>query len=261
MSPAPVSITTKDRILTIRLERPEKKNALTRAMYTAMAAALSEAEQDPGIYVVLFEAADGAFTAGNDLKDFLESPPQDLTAPVYRFILALARTTLPMVAAVNGMAIGIGTTLLLHCDFVYAVPEARFHLPFINLGLLPECGSSLLLPRLVGYGKAAQLLMLGEPFDAKAALGMGLVTRVCGTNELRETALKTAYQLAGKPHLALRKTKKLLRAPLPDLEQCIQSEILEFSECLQLDDCKEALAAFLEKRKPVFAQTTQPVKA
>ena len=165
-----VIIERADRVLRVRLNRPEKKNALTEAMYAAMANAIEAAEHDDSLRVLLFTGTEGCFTAGNDLGDFLERPPHGKTAPVFRFVTALARSTLPMIAAVDGVAIGVGTTLLLHCDYVLATPGARFHMPFVDLGLVPEAGSTYLLPRLLGHAKAAELLLLTRPFHSHGCL-------------------------------------------------------------------------------------------
>jgi len=257
-------------ILRLRLNRPDKKNALTRDMYTALADAIFNAENDPDIRVILFEGSygcvtgsvTGCFTAGNDLKDFQEQPPRDKSAPVYRFITALAQTTVPMVAAVDGVAVGIGVTLLLHCDIILASERARFQLPFVNLGLLPEAGSTYLLPKLVGQTRASELLMTGRRFDVEEALDLGIVTRIVPTNSVNPDApegstlesevLRVTQELAAKPPQALRATKRLLKHDRDHVENRIQWEILEFSERLDSAECREALSAFQEKRKAVF---------
>jgi len=254
-------------ILHLRMNRVAKKNALTRGMYTMMADAIFLAENDPDIRVILFSGAPGCFTAGNDLKDFQEQPPRDKAAPVYRFITALAQSTLPMVAAVDGIAVGIGLTLLLHCDIILASERARFQLPFVNLGLLPEAGSTYLLPKLVGQTRASELLMTGRRFEVQEAFDLGIVSRVIPSevaNEessdcvspkdsaLEREVQRVAEELAAKPPQALRATKRLLKHDRDQVENRIQWEILEFSERLDSAECKEALAAFQEKRKPVF---------
>lgn len=241
-------------VLRLRMNRADKKNALTRDMYSAMAYAIETAEHDPEVRVILFEGTAGCFCAGNDLKDFQEQPPRDKAAPVYRFITALARSTVPMVAAVDGVAVGIGTTMLLHCDLVYATDRTRFQLPFVNLGLLPEAGSTYLLPKLVGAARAAELLMTGRPFKTQEALELGIINGICAPEELTDQALQSAREFAEKPPQSLRKIKKLLKSDSGKVEDRIQWEILEFSEQLDSAECKEALQAFQEKRKPDFTK-------
>lgn len=237
-------------VLQIRIQRPEKKNALTEQMYQAMADALHEAERSKEVRVVLFTGVKGAYTAGNDLEDFLHNPPESERAAVFQVILALARATVPLVAAVDGLAVGIGTTMLLHCDFVYASPAAKFILPFTNLGLVPEAGSSLLLPRLVGHRRAAELLMLGQPFDAEKAVDLGIANEVVPSDGLLTRAMETAGRLAAKPRSALRQTKALLRKDEEPLEKRITDERHRFGELLQSSAAKEIFLAFLEKRQP-----------
>lgn len=241
-------------VLSIRLQRPEKKNALTADMYAALADAIGQAGVDPAVRVVLVGGVEGIFTAGNDLEDFLRHPPRDEQAPVHRFISALAATDLPLVAAVDGAAVGIGTTLLLHCDQVFASDRARFSLPFVNLGLVPEAGSSLLLAQACGYRKAAELLMLGEPFGAADALEYGIVSRVLPAAELDDAALAAARKLAAKPRGALRATKRLLRRPAEPLADRLHAEARVFGQCLESPEAREAFSAFLEKRQPDFSQ-------
>ena len=241
-------------ILTLTIARPEKKNALTVAMYAALADAITAANNDKAVRVILITGSEDSFTAGNDLSDFLENPPVDASSPVFRFMHAIAGAQKPVVAAVNGLAIGIGTTMLLHCDFVYAVEDARFQLPFVNLGLVPELASSLILPALAGRAKAAELLMLGNPFDTATALDIGLVNKSCAPGELLSTATATAQTLAAKPPAALRKTKALLNADLDAVTARINSEAKLFGEQLTSAEVKEAIAAFFEKRAPDFSK-------
>lgn len=243
-----------DGILRLTIFRPEKKNALTVAMYAALAEAINNANGDKAVRVILITGSEDSFTAGNDLKDFLENPPTDPSSPVFQFMYAIAGAQKPVVAAVNGLAIGIGTTMLLHCDFVYAVDNARFQLPFVNLGLVPELGSSLVLPALAGRVKAAELLMLGDMFDAKTATDIGLVNAVCTANDLDSLATATARTLAAKPPAALRKTKALLNADKATVTERIDAEARMFGEQLASDEVKEAIAAFFEKRKPDFSK-------
>ncbi len=241
-------------ILKLTISRPEKKNALTVAMYAALAEAINGANSDKEVRVILITGCEDSFTAGNDLKDFLENPPTDPSSPVFQFMYAIAGAQKPVVAAVNGLAIGIGTTMLLHCDFVYAVDTARFQLPFVNLGLVPELGSSLVLPALAGRAKAAELLMLGDMFDAGTAADIGLVNAVCSANDLDSMAQTTAETLAAKPPAALRKTKALLNADKAAVIEQIDAEAKMFGEQLASDEVKEAIAAFFEKRKPDFSK-------
>lgn len=240
----------------IALNRAQKKNALTASMYGAAAEALAKAAANPGIRVVVIVGEGGAFCAGNDLSDFAHTPPEGENAPVFRFMREIAYFRKPLVAAVQGAAVGIGTTLLLHCDLVYAARDARFSLPFANLGLVPEAASSFLLPRLVGLQRASALLFLGEPFDADAAHAMGLVNTVVEASALRATALAAARKLADKPPAALLAAKQLLRAPWQaDIARAMRDEARVFGERLRSPEAKEAFAAFFEKRPPDFSKT------
>ena len=241
-------------ILTVRLNRPAKKNALTAEMYSALAEALARAGRDEEVRVLLLAGSEGVFTAGNDLEDFLRNPPQGAEAPVFRFIAGLVETDVPLVAAVDGAAVGIGTTLLLHCDCAVASDRSQFSLPFINLALVPEAGSSMLLVEACGYKKAAELLMMGEPFSAGQALDCGIVSRVCAAGEVLEEARKMAALLAAKPRGALRSTKRLLRRAKEPLADRARAEAVLFSECLASPAAKEAFTAFLEKRAPDFSR-------
>jgi enoyl-CoA hydratase/carnithine racemase len=244
-----------DRILRIEINRPQKKNALTVAMYAAMADALEAAEADPAVRVVLIHGKPDMFTAGNDLVDFDNSPQREGTPPVFRFLNAISSAAKPLVAAVTGPAIGIGTTMLLHCDLVYAGESARFNLPFVNLGLCPEAASSYLLPRMLGHQRAAALLLLGEPFTAAAARELGIVTEVLPDNQVIERARGQAAVLAQKPPASLRATKQLIKAEQgPLVKQAMQVEREQFSKLLVAPEAKEAFKAFFEKRKPDFSK-------
>src|SRR5579871_5106721 len=201
-----IVVSIEDRILTLRLDRPEKKNALTRGMYLGMIEALKQADADPNVRVVLITGTEVCFTAGNDLVDFANATPGE-TSPAIAYLQALAATQKPVIAAVGGVAVGIGTTMLLHCDLVYAASDARFQLPFVNLGLCPEAGSSVLLPELMGHRCAAELLFFGEPFNAETARVFGIVNAVLPGSELLPTAMAKAQLLAEKPPSALRITK------------------------------------------------------
>ena len=234
--------------------RPDKRNAITVAMYAAMAEALEAAEANPAVRVVLFRGSGGAFTAGNDLKDFLAQPPDAPDRPVFRFLRALAGARKVLVAAVEGPAIGIGTTMLLHCDFVLSAADARFQLPFVNLGLVPEAASSLLLPRLAGYQRAAELLLLGDPFDAATAQRIGLVGRVLPASDLLAAARDLAGRLAAKAPEALRAAKALLKSGSTSVTERIAEEAAVFARQLHSPELKEAVAAFFDKRPPDFTR-------
>jgi enoyl-CoA hydratase/carnithine racemase len=233
----------------IRMARPEKKNALTPAMYDAMAQAIASAEDDLTVGAIVLASQGPTFTAGNDLGDFLLEPPAGYDSPVFRFLRALARATVPIVAAVPGAAIGIGTTMLLHCDFIYATPQARFHLPFIDLGVVPEAASSLLLPRLMGHARAAEMLLLGRPLNVEAALAAGLVSAVVDAGELEAVAAETANALASKPRLALRESKKLLRADVREIEARMSVEGEVFARLVTSPEARAAFTAFFARRQ------------
>ncbi len=237
-------------ICTVRIDRPTKRNALTADMYRAITAAFLAAETDPAVRVVVVCGSAGHFSAGNDLQDFLVAPDPNEPRPAHALLRALSTATVPVVAAVDGVAVGIGTTLLLHCDFVFATPQARFSLPFVNLGLCPEAGSSLLLPRLAGYQRAAAMLLLGEPFDADKAREIGLVTAICPASELAERALETARQVAARPRTAVRATKALMKRAEEPVASRIEIEIARFNALLETPAAREIMAAFLEKRIP-----------
>lgn len=243
----------RDKVATLAFNRPDKKNAITAAMYQAMADALRQASEDPAIRVILITGDGGAFTAGNDLADFLQSPPQGEGSPVAQFMTALRIATKPVIAAVPGLAIGIGTTLLMHCDLVYAAQPAKFAMPFTQLGLCPEFAASVLLPRVAGYQRAAEKLLLGEAFDAAEAERMGLVNRVLPVDELMPFAYQQAAKLAALPAESLRITKQLMRADLQTpIAAAMLTELQHFTRMLSEPAAKEAFSAFLEKRKPVF---------
>lgn len=247
-----VAVTRQGAVLVLRLERPEKKNALTTAMYAALADALASAAADDTVRVVLVTGSGDAFTSGNDLHDFVANPPTGADSPVFRFLTALAGFPKPIVAAVNGLAIGIGTTLLLHCDLAVAEESARFQLPFINLGLVPEAASSLLLPQLVGHRVAAELLLLGAPFDARRAATLGIVNKVAEQGGALREAMAWATQLAEKAPTALALSKRLLLAPDRGVAARMQEEATHFMAQLAGPEFAEAIAAFREKRAPRF---------
>jgi enoyl-CoA hydratase/carnithine racemase len=244
---------TADRIARIELARPDKKNALTAEMYAQLTAALDAAGKDPQVRVVLLRGSADCFTAGNDISDFLKRKPGE--SPVFGLFQVLPSLEKPVVAAVGGPAVGIGTTLLLHCDFIIAAEDARFQLPFVPLGIVPEFGSTLLLPRLAGYQRAAKLLLLGQPFTAREALDAGIVTEVVSKEELLEKAERTASMLATLPPESLKLTKRLMKqAQAPEVQARIAEEGRLFVERLASPEAKEAMSAFLEKRKPDFSR-------
>jgi enoyl-CoA hydratase/carnithine racemase len=246
---------TKGSILRVTVNLPEKKNAMTSAMYIALADALNEAAKDDEIRVVIWDAAGDSFSAGNDVQDFLQNPPKEGESPQATLGNALLNLDKPVIAAVKGAAVGGGTTLLTHCDFVYAGESAKFQLPFVNLGLVPEFGSSWSLAARSGYLRAAELFMLGQPFKAELAAEIGLVTRVVPDSELSATAKETAEKLAAKPIGALRATKKLLkRSSRQQVEEAIQAEVEEFSARVRSAEVREVFTAFLEKRAPDFTK-------
>ncbi len=243
-------------VLTVRFARTDKRNAITADMYSALTEAVEGAERDHSVRAVVFLGSGGHFTAGNDIADFLERPPLEPTAPVFGFLEALARASVPMVAGVEGNAVGIGTTMLLHCDIVLITTDARMRLPFVDLGLVPEAASSLLLPRLVGHARAAELLMLAETFDGARAVELGIANRIVGASELEAEAMSVAARIAEKPPRAMRETRRLMRADRDLLEATIRREAELFGELLRSPEAREAFSAFLEKRKPDFSRTT-----
>jgi enoyl-CoA hydratase/carnithine racemase len=246
---------TRDRVLRIEIARTDKKNALTQDMYRAMSRALAAADADAQVRAILIHGTRDCFTAGNDLKDFLERPPHAGPAASFDFISGLPKVIKPLVAAVGGPAVGVGTTMLLHCDLVYAAPNARFQMPFVPLGLVPEAASSLLLPMIAGYQRAAELLLLGQPFSAEKALAAGFVTEIVPEEKLLEHARRAAAALAALPPASVRLTKQLMKRPLG---QAIASQMEEegriFAERLGAGEAKEAMTAFFEKRKPDFSR-------
>jgi enoyl-CoA hydratase/carnithine racemase len=244
----------------IQINRPDKKNALTLAMYDAMTEALLAAEADPAVHAILFAGADTCFTAGNDLGDFLDNPPSGEDSPVFRFLKTLIAAQKPVLAAVHGVAVGIGTTMLLHCDLAWAGPSARFQVPFVNLGLTPEAASSLILPQLMGHRRAAELLLLGETFDAETALAVGLVNGLRADSELDAYVLHKAQALAAKPPTAVRLSKQLMkRWPADAVRQAMSAEGEIFISRLSSPEAREAMTAFFERRQPNFSRVVDDV--
>jgi len=251
----PILIARENGVLTITINRPERKNALTPAMYAAMNDALASAHEDRSVRVVLFRGVAGIFTAGNDIEDFLKTPPSSGDSPVMRFLDAIASAQKPLVAAVSGAAIGVGTTMLLHCDLVYADDTARFAMPFTQLGLCPEAASSLLLPRIAGYQGAAEKLLLGETFDAAEAHRIGFVNRVLPAVEFEAFVAAQVAKLVALPAGSLRVTKGLMkRASEAEVKARIAEESGHFRTLLVAPEAREAFTAFLQKRKPDFRQ-------
>lgn len=246
---------TRNRVLRIELHRPEKRNAITVAMYEAMAAALQRAADDPAVRVVLIHGQPDGFTSGNDIFDFLDRPPRGVDSPVFRFLTLISQSAKPVVAAVTGAAVGIGTTMLLHCDYVVAGESARLSAPFVDLGLCPEGGSSLLLPLAVGYLRAAELLLCGEALGAVQAREWGLVNRVVADEEAVPQARARAEALAVKPPTALRSSKSLLKRQLAAwVLNALAEESADFAKLLGGAEAKEALSAFVEKRRADFSR-------
>ncbi len=240
-------------ILFIEMNRPEKKNALTTDMYQAMADCLHEGDSNDDVRCFVISGTPGCFTSGNDVQDFLKNPPSSESSPVIAFLQALVHTQKPIVAAVSGLAVGIGTTMLLHCDLVFADKEARFQMPFVNLGLCPEAASSLILGQMVGHQKAAELLLLGEMFDVHHAAEFGFVNQVAECAYVK--ASEIAHTLAQKPPNALKISKQLLKADrTPQVVKAMQRENKAFMQLLVGAEAKEAFTAFVEKRQPDWSR-------
>jgi enoyl-CoA hydratase/carnithine racemase len=253
---------TFNKVLTIEIARPEKKNALTQAMYSAMADALTSANTDAGVRAVLITGQPGVFTSGNDIEDFMQQPPAIVEAgeaaqmpPVTRFMHALLDCEKPVVAAVTGAAVGIGSTMLLHCDLVYVSDEARLAMPFVSLGLVPEYASSLLLPALLGHVKATEKLMLGEPFSGSDAVDCGIANAVLPASEVVNHARRMAERFNNLPPQAVRETKRLMREPQKArIHEVMAAEAALFGARLRSPEAMEAFQAFFQKRKPDFSQ-------
>ncbi|MBA2721936.1 MAG: enoyl-CoA hydratase [Methylibium sp.] len=242
-------------VLTLTFNRLDKKNSITAAMYAALAEALATAKDDAEVRAVVFQGHELIFSAGNDLGDFISNPPAGADSPVWRFLHGISSFPKPVVAAVCGAAVGIGTTLLLHCDLVYAGDNAKFSLPFVNLGLCPEAASSLLLPRLIGHPRAAEALLLGEPFGAEQALEWGLVNRILPPGEANGFAQAQARKLADKPLTSLIETKRFMKTGQAEV---VSARMVEegalFARLLGEPAAREAFTAFMAKRKPDFSK-------
>jgi enoyl-CoA hydratase/carnithine racemase len=249
-----IKTSTLNGVMTIELARPEKKNAITLAMYEAMTAALRDASANDSVVAVLLTGQRDLFTAGNDLEDFLQRPPTDTaSSPIAHFLYTLLDFEKPVVAAVTGLAVGIGVTMLLHCDLVYVSTDARLSMPFVSLGLVPEFGSSLLVPRLMGRAKAAEKLLLCEPFTGGDAVSLGIATAALPAAEVLAQAQLAAERFNDLPAGAVRETKRLLRADIKEnVARAMHAEAAAFLERLRSPEAKEAFTAFLQKRKPIF---------
>ena len=250
-----ILIDTAAGVMTLTINRLNKKNSLTQAMYGAMADALNQAAADAAVRAVVLQGHETIFSAGNDIGDFLNGPTSTLESPVYRFLQGIAQFPKPLVAAVCGPAVGVGTTMLFHCDLVYAGDNAAFSMPFVNLGLCPEAASSLLVPQMMGYHRAAEALLLGEPFMAEAAMEVGLVNRVVPPTEANAVAQAQARKLAAKPLSSLVETKRFMKKGQTSL---VLSQMAEegasFGRMLREPAAREAFTAFMEKRKPDFSK-------
>lgn len=242
-------------VMTITFNRVDKKNSITADMYGAMADALQAAATDAAVRVVVFQGHETIFSAGNDIGDFLNKPPAGKDSPVFRFLHGIAAFPKPLIAAVCGPAVGVGTTMLFHCDLVYAGDNAAFSMPFVNLGLCPEAASSLLVPQMLGYHRAAEALLMGEPFMAEAALEVGLVNRVLPPTEANNYAQAQARKLAAKPISSLVETKRLMKKGQATLvAQQMAEEGASFARMLGEPAAREAFTAFMERRKPDFSK-------
>jgi len=236
-------------VMRIQIDRPDKRNALSREMYTALTQALSRADNDDHVFALLLTGNTECFCSGNDLADFLNQPEVDAESPMLKFVDTLPFVKKPIVAAVNGVAIGVGMTMLLHCDLVFAGENAQFQMPFVNLGLVPEAGSTLLLPELIGYQKASELFLLGEVFGSERAYEFGFVNRVCADDTTLQIALGAAKRLAAQPATAVCMTKALMKGSRTDLlKSRIKEETRFFVSRLNSTETKEAFRSFMEKR-------------
>jgi enoyl-CoA hydratase/carnithine racemase len=259
-----IEIKVGDGVQVIRFLRADKKNAFTGPMYSAMSEALDAAEKNDAIAVTVFIGSGGVFSAGNDINDFLRRAAASasgagngIPAPSLDFIRRLPKVTKPMIAAVDGLAIGVGTTMLLHCDLVYASPTASLRTPFLDLGLIQEAGSTVTAPARMGYPRAFEMICLGEPFSAERALQAGLINAIVPADQLEATAMKSAKRLAGKPREALMTSRRLLRGNSEQISAAIEEEARNYAKLMASPEAREAFTAFLEKRPPDFARARQ----
>jgi len=244
-----------ERVLEITIDRPGRKNALTMAMYSAMADLLNSAADNAEVRAVVITGAEGVFTSGNDLTDFLGGSAQGEDSPVFRFMQALYSFPKPVIAAVNGPAVGIGTTMLLHCDMAFAGDDALFQMPFVNLGLCPEYASSFFLPRIMGHARASELLLLGKKFDAREAVELGICNAALPAADALARAREVAAELATRAPEAVRLSKRLLRGATHERGlECIREEAGHFLERLGSEEFREAATAFMEKRPADFSR-------
>jgi len=250
-----IKTATLNGVATIEIARPEKKNAITMAMYAQMAEALAAAAGDGAVRAVLISGQPGIFTSGNDLEDFMQRPPEGTDSPAFAFMKALIGCDKPVIAAVTGAAIGIGTTMLLHCDFVYVSDEARLAMPFVSLGLVPEFGSSLIVPQLMGNVRAAEKILLGDPFTGAQAVEFGIANAVLPPNEVLNHARRIAERFNALPPGAVRETKTLMRrGRSAAVMETIGAEGAVFAQRLRSPEAQEAFSAFFQKRKPDFSK-------
>jgi enoyl-CoA hydratase/carnithine racemase len=247
-----VAVSDEGPIRIVRMNRPEKKNALTVAMYEAMSAAFEQAGTNPNVRCLLIAGQPSTFTAGNDLADFLAASNNEgsLGPHIVRFLHILARCERPLVAAVRGNAVGIGTTMMMHCDHVVAGTDARFSTPFVSLGLVPEAGSSLIAPRLMGHARAFSLLVMGRPMNAEEAKAAGLVNTVAAPDEVEAEAMKAAREIAGLPPQAVLESRRLLRGSAEAIVARIDEEVAIFNARLQSPEARAAFEAFLNRKRP-----------
>jgi len=250
-----IEVATANGVARIAIARPQKKNAITVAMYQAMADAIGAAHDDATVRAILIHGAPDVFTAGNDLEDFMKNPPSGMDAPVFQFMQVLGFAEKPVVAAVNGAAVGIGTTMLMHCDLVYCADNAMFSMPFVSLGLCSEFASSLTIPLAAGYHKAAEKLLLGEPIGAEEALDMKIVNRILPPAQVLDYAVKQAERFNALPPASVRETKRLMKASWRAMtEKLVVEEAKSFEKLLRGAEAKEAFTAFFEGRKPDFSR-------
>lgn len=244
-----------DAVLTLTMNRADKKNALTREMYSVMAEAINSAQEDDSLRAVIIQGSESCFTSGNDVSDFINVPPSGPNSPVYDFLKAICHASKPLIAAVNGPAVGVGTTMLLHCDLVYVAEDAKLKMPFVNLGLCPEAGSSFLLPRLLGHLRAAELLLLGEIVSGHRAAEIGLANHALPAGQaVLDAARAAALRIAELPPSSIRLSKQLIKQGVTQVaDEVMEREGEHFASLLKGPEAREALTAFMEKRKPVFA--------
>ena len=249
-----ILVDNSDGICTITFKRPDKKNALTVQMYSDIVAAMKEAAANPKTRVVLFTGSGEHFTSGNDVFDFMSTPPTGEDSPVFQFLLTLIDYEKPIAVAVNGLAIGVGITMLLHCDLVYIASDAKLMMPFVSLALCPEASSTFLLPAMTGHAKAAELLLFGEPFDGQTAVDVGIAAKALPGAEVKAYARARCLALAAKPAASVRLTKRLMKQPFREqVKKALYDEAVEFAGRLGSDEAREAFSAFAEKRKPDFS--------